>query len=96
MELLVAIDALDDLVPGSRRVPLTAQVPHAAPWALEQAHAGLALEHRELLRDGRRREPQGVGDRGDRPALVQLAQQSQAAEVEHRAATLSPACVNQT
>ena len=26
MELLVAIDALDDLVHGSRRVPLTAQV----------------------------------------------------------------------
>ena len=27
--------------------------PHAAPGLLEQRHAGLALEHRELLRDGR-------------------------------------------
>ena len=53
--------------------------PHAAAGALEQRHAGLALEHRELLRDGRRRELQRVGDRGDRPALVQLAQQAQAA-----------------
>ena len=61
---------------------------HAAAGALEQPHAGLALEHRELLRDGRRRELQRVGDRGDRPALVQLAQQAQAAEVEHCAATL--------
>ena len=52
--------------------------------ALEQAHAGLALEHRELLRDRRRRELERVGDRGDRPALMQLAQQSEAAELEHR------------
>ena len=58
--------------------------PHAAAGALEQRHAGLALEHRELLGDGRRRELQRVGDRGDRAALVQLAQQAQAAEVEHR------------
>ena len=61
---------------------------HAAARAFEQPHAGLALEHRELLRDRRRRELQRVGDRGDRPALVQLAQQAQAAEVEHRVATL--------
>ena len=61
---------------------------HAAAGALEQAHAGLALEHRELLRDGRRRELQRVGDRGDRPALVQLAEQAQAAQVEHCIATL--------
>ena len=61
---------------------------HAAPGALEQPHAGLALEHRELLGDGGRRELERVGDGGDRPALVQLAQQAQAAEVEHRAGTL--------
>ena len=61
---------------------------HAAAGALEQRHARLALEHRELLRDGRRRVLQRVGDRGDRPALVELAQQAQAAEVEHRVATL--------
>ena len=61
---------------------------HAAAGALEQPHAGLALEHRELLRDGRRRELERVGDGGDRPALVQLAQQAEAVDVEHRAATL--------
>ena len=55
----------------------------AAPRPLEQRHAGLALEHRELLRDGRGRELQRVGDGGDRPPLVQLVQQAQAAEVEH-------------
>ena len=58
------------------------------PARSSSAHAGLALEHRELLRDGRRRELQGVGDRGDRPAIVQLAQQAQAAEIEHCEATL--------
>ena len=45
---------------------------------------GLALEHRELLRDGRGRELQGVGHRGDRAARVQLVQQAQAAQIEHR------------
>ena len=57
---------------------------HAAAGPLQQRHAGLALEHRELLRDGRRRELERVGDRGDRSALVELAQQAQAAQVEHR------------
>ena len=57
--------------------------PHAAAGALEQAHAGLALEHRELLGDGARRELERVGDRGDRAALVELLQQAQASELEH-------------
>jgi hypothetical protein len=61
---------------------------HAPPGALEQAHAGLALEQRELLRDGRRRELQGVGDRRDGPAGVELAQQPQAPEIEHCVGTL--------
>ena len=51
--------------------------PHAAADALEQRHAGLALELGQLLRDGGRRVGQRVGDRGDRPALAQLAQQAQ-------------------
>ena len=55
----------------------------AAAGPLEQRHARLALEHRELLGDGRRRELQRVGHRGDRAARVQLVQQAQAAEVEH-------------
>ena len=57
---------------------------HAAAGSLEQPHAGLALENGELLRDGRRRELQGVGHRGDRAALPQLAQQAEAPELEHR------------
>ena len=44
----------------------------AAAGPFEEAHARLALEHRELLRDRRGRELQRVGDSGDRPALVQL------------------------
>ena len=39
------------------------------PARSSSAHAGLALEHRELLRDGRGRELQRIGDGGDRPAL---------------------------
>ena len=56
---------------------------HPSPGRLEQRDPGLALEDRELLRHGRRREPERVGDGGDRPALVQFAQQAQAAEVQH-------------
>ena len=57
---------------------------HAAACPLQQRHARLALEHRELLGDGRGRELQRVGHGGDRAALVQLVQQAEAAEVEHR------------
>ena len=55
----------------------------AAAGRLEQRHARLALEHRELLGDGRGRELQRVGDRGDRPPRVQLVEQAQPAEIEH-------------
>ena len=51
---------------------------HAAPGSLEQRHADLALQHRELLRDGRGRELERVRNGGDGPALAQLAQQPQA------------------
>ena len=61
---------------------------HAPAGALEQRNAGLALEHRELLRHRRGRELQGVGDRGDGPALVQLAEQAQSAELQHGEAIL--------
>ena len=56
---------------------------HAAAGPLQQRHARLALEHRELLGDGRGRELERVGHRGDRAALVQLVEQAEAAEVEH-------------
>ena len=62
--------------------------PDAAARAFEQRHARLALEDRELLGDRRRRELERVGDRGDRAALVQLAEEAEAAQVEHRLGTL--------
>lgn len=62
--------------------------PHATTCAGQQLHPGLAFEHRELLGDGGWRVLQCVGDGGDRPALVELAQQAQPAEIEHCAATL--------
>ena len=61
---------------------------HAAARALEQAHARLALQQRELLGDGAGRELQRVGDGGDRPALVELLEQAQALELEHALAML--------
>ena len=61
---------------------------HPSAGALEQLHAGLAFQHGELLRDGGRRELKRVRHRGDRAALVQLAQQPEAPELEHREETL--------
>ena len=57
--------------------------PDAAPGPLEQGHAGLALEHRQLLRDRGGRELQRIRHRGDRASLVQLVEQAQAAQIEH-------------
>ena len=57
--------------------------PHAAAGGLEQRRAGLALEHPELLRDGRRAVGERVGDRADRAEALQLVQETEAAEVEH-------------
>ena len=57
--------------------------PDAAAGRLEQRQPRLALEHGELLRDGRGRELERVGDGGDRAARVQLVQEAQPAEVEH-------------
>ena len=62
--------------------------PQPAAGLLEQRHAGLPLEHRELLRDRRRGELQRVGDRRHRPSLVQLAEQAEAAEIQHDEAML--------
>jgi hypothetical protein len=54
----------------------------ASARSLEELDAGLPLEGRELLRDGRRREPERVGHGGDTPAVCQLAEDSQTADVE--------------
>ena len=43
--------------------------PHAPPGPLDQLHARLALECRQVLGDRRRRQPQRVRDRRDRPPL---------------------------
>ena len=58
--------------------------PDAAARGLEQRHARLALQHRQLLRDRRRGELQRLGHRGHGAALVQLTQQPESPEVEHR------------
>ena len=57
---------------------------YAAARALQQRDTGLALEHGQLLGDGGRREAERIGDRGDRAARVELVQQAQPPEVEHR------------
>jgi hypothetical protein len=63
--------------------PGVGQTP-VAPGALEQRHAGLALEDRELLRHGRERVANGVSDGADGTADVELTQQPQSSKVEHR------------
>jgi hypothetical protein len=85
---------LRDLGPLEERPGVTHQhqggvgQPDAPPGALEQRQPRLALEHGELLGDGRRRELQCVGHRGDRPARMQLVQEAQPAQVKHSQATL--------
>jgi hypothetical protein len=62
--------------------------PDAATGRLEQRHARLPFQHRQLLGHRRGREVQRLGHRGDGAAGVQLVEQAEAAEVEHCAATL--------
>ena len=62
-----------------------AREPHAAAVALQHRLADLALERGELLGDGGRREVQRVGGGGERPVLGDLAQDAQAADVDHAA-----------
>ena len=56
---------------------------HAPAGALEQRHAGLALQGGELLRDGGRGVRERVGDRGDRSPVGQFEQQPEPAHVDH-------------
>ena len=51
---------------------------------VEQRRAGLAFEHGQLLRDGRRGQAQRAGRAGDRAAPPDLAEQAQPADVEQR------------
>jgi hypothetical protein len=86
---------LGRLEPGDHRVGVGHEPParlrelHAAADALDQPYARVALERRQLLGDGGRRVGQRLGDRGDRAPRGQLAQQSQAADVQHRVAELT-------
>ena len=52
----------------------------AATAALGQRHAGLALEHLELLRHGRRRSPGGLGHGRDAAAFGEFPEQVEAAD----------------
>ena len=72
----------DQLLAGGRQ-------PAAAAVALEQRHAGLALERGELLGDRRGGVAERVGGGGDRPAGGELAQDAEAADVEHAKAQLT-------
>ena len=56
---------------------------NAAAGALEERDARLALEHRELLGDGGRREAERRCHGGDRPTRFELAEQPEPVEVEH-------------
>jgi hypothetical protein len=57
--------------------------PDAASRRFEQRHAGLPLEHRELLGDSRRGELERFGHRCDRPSRVELVEEPEAAQIEH-------------
>ena len=52
--------------------------------ALDERHARLALERRDLLGDGGRRVAELEGGRGDRAALRDLAQHAHAPNIEHK------------
>ena len=62
---------------------------HAPSLALEQRHADLALEGRQVLGDGGGRVAERLGRGGDGAALGELAEHVQAADVEHRKAELT-------
>jgi hypothetical protein len=64
---------------------------NAAADALEQRHAGIALEGGELLGHGRGRVGERLGDGRHRPASRELPQEAQATDIEHRSAVLSDA-----
>ena len=57
--------------------------PDPATGRLEQGHACLTLEDGELLGDGRGRELEGLGHRGDGAPRAQLAEEAKPVEVEH-------------
>jgi hypothetical protein len=58
--------------------------PEPAPDAFRQRNARLALELGQLLADGARRVGHRLGDRRDRSAGVQLAEEDELPEVEQR------------
>ncbi len=58
--------------------------PDPAPHGFQQRDPGLLLQDRQLLRDRRRAVGEGLGHGGERPAVLQLAQQPEPVEVQHR------------
>jgi hypothetical protein len=62
--------------------------PDPAPGALEQRRTGLALEHAELLGDRAGRVVERPSRAVERAASLDLAQQAEPPQVEHRSATL--------
>ena len=85
---LGGLDAVEQLARVARQdAPRLGQA-HAAARTLEQDGARLALQRGELLGDGARRVVERPRGGVDRPARLQLAQDPQPPEVEHRQATL--------
>ena len=76
-------DALGAIHEAARRL----REPDAAARPLDERDTALALEHGDLLGHGRGREAERLGGAGDASAQRDLAQEPEAADVEH-AATL--------
>jgi hypothetical protein len=57
---------------------------HLASVALQEGHAGLALQLGELLADGRGRDPQGARRSGYRAAVGHLSEDAEPLNAEHK------------
>ena len=80
---LGALDALEERLGVTGEDEPGVGEAHPASGPFEEWHAGLPLEHRELLGHGRRGVLQRVRHRGDRSALPELAEQTQSVQIEH-------------
>ena len=72
----IDVGVIDERAPGVGQ-------PHAAAAALDELRAGLALERRDLLGDGRLRVRQALGGGGERALRGDLAQDAHTADIEH-------------
>src|SRR5829696_6463015 len=71
------LERVERLAPVAREHAAGVRQHNAAPDRLGEALSGLALELRQLLRDGRRGVAERVGDGGEAAALLELDQEAQ-------------------